>query len=75
MDQPAERPQAYYDAIKDRFAEARDLRLKHRPQGTAQYTSDFSGPLSRYADDPHADDLAEKPPPMNNTSTVSMMGA
>ena len=35
--------QDYYDAIKSRFAEARDLRLKYRPQGTAQYTSDFKG--------------------------------
>ncbi|HEY1752787.1 MAG TPA: NAD(P)/FAD-dependent oxidoreductase [Caulobacteraceae bacterium] len=49
-----ERPtQAYYDDIKARFAEARDLRLGYRPQGTGQYTSDFSGALARYASDPH----------------------
>ncbi len=48
-------PQAYYDDIKERFAKARDLRLKYRPQGTAQYTSDLSGALSKYAIDPHVD--------------------
>ena len=40
-------PQSYYDSIKARFADARDLRLKYRPQGTSQYTSDFSGALSK----------------------------
>ena len=49
-----ERPQAHYDAIKTRFAEARDLRLKYRPQGTAQYTSDLTGDLAHYQIDPHA---------------------
>src|SRR5580704_15391656 len=44
--------QAYYDAVKERFAEARDLRLKYRPQGTSQFTSDFSGALAKYAIDP-----------------------
>ena len=29
------RPQEYYEDIKARFAEARDLRLKYRPEGTA----------------------------------------
>ena len=52
---PGGMPQSYYDAIKDRFAEARDLRLKYRPQGTSQYTSDFTGELAKYAVDPYAD--------------------
>ncbi|HTX51389.1 MAG TPA: NAD(P)/FAD-dependent oxidoreductase [Caulobacteraceae bacterium] len=47
--------QAYYDAIKDRFAEARDLRLRYRPEGTSQFTSDFSGALAKYASDPWAE--------------------
>jgi cation diffusion facilitator CzcD-associated flavoprotein CzcO len=74
MDQPAERPQAYYDAIKDRFAEARDLRLKHRPQGTAQYTSDFSGPLARYADDPYATEPGQARAPIDDTVEVLFIG-
>ena len=48
----AEDGQSYYDAIKNRFAEARDLRLRYRPEGTSQFTSEFSGALGRYAIDP-----------------------
>ncbi len=63
MDTPTEAPdQDYYDAIKDRFADARDLRLKYRPQGTAQYTSDLTGGLARYEIDPHADDAPPRDP-------------
>jgi cation diffusion facilitator CzcD-associated flavoprotein CzcO len=51
-----------YDAIKEKFAEARDTRLKYRPQGTSQYTSDLTGDLARYAIDPYADDGAERAP-------------
>ena len=35
------RPQEFYDSVKRKFAEERDLRLSYRPEGTAQYTSDF----------------------------------
>ena len=52
-------PQSYYDGIKDRFAEARDLRLKYRPQGTAQYTSDLTGDLAKYHLDPYAHDAQD----------------
>jgi cation diffusion facilitator CzcD-associated flavoprotein CzcO len=52
-------PQSYYDGIKDRFAEARDLRLKYRPQGTAQYTSDLTGDLAKYHRDPYAPDAQD----------------
>jgi cation diffusion facilitator CzcD-associated flavoprotein CzcO len=55
-------PQDYYDAIKERFAEARDLRLKYRPEGTAQYTSDLTGALAKYAIDPYADDATAREP-------------
>ncbi len=50
----AERPQSWYEDIKRRFADERDLRLAYRPEGTAQYTSDLDGPLARFALDPHA---------------------
>src|SRR4051794_26125389 len=49
----------YYDAIKRRFAEERDLRLTYRPEGTAQFTSDLTGQLARYELDPYS----EAPPP------------
>ena len=53
-------PQSYYDSIKARFAEARDLRLKYRPEGTAQYTSDLTGELAKYAIDPHAEPAPDR---------------
>lgn len=47
-----EKSQAYYDEIKQRFAEERDLRLAKRPQGRAQFVSEFKGDLEKYAIDP-----------------------
>ena len=41
----SERSQEYYDEIKRRFAEERDLRLSYRPEGTAQFTSELDGRL------------------------------
>jgi cation diffusion facilitator CzcD-associated flavoprotein CzcO len=58
----AERPQAYYDAIKAKFAQERDLRLNYRPEGTAQYTSDLDGPLARYAIDAFATEVKPREP-------------
>ena len=54
--------QDQYDRIKQRFAEARDLRLKYRPEGTSQYTSDLIGDLAKYEIDPHAHDGGDRPP-------------
>ena len=51
------RPQQYYDQIKDKFREERNLRLGYRPPGTDQYTSEFSGDLAKYAVDPYAKDV------------------
>jgi cation diffusion facilitator CzcD-associated flavoprotein CzcO len=48
------RPQEYYDRIKERFAEERDLRLGYRPEGTRQFTSDLTGELAKYTIDPYA---------------------
>ncbi|MCS5682555.1 MAG: hypothetical protein NZ609_08420, partial [Acidimicrobiales bacterium] len=42
-------PQDYYDDIKTKFANERDLRLGYRPPGTDIYTSDLSGDLAKYA--------------------------
>src|SRR5258708_5457629 len=67
--------QAYYDAIKARFAEARDLRLKYRPEGTSQYTSEFAGALGKYASDPYADSVAANPrDPITDTVEVLFIG-
>ena len=54
--------QQYYDDIKQKFAAERDLRLRLRPEGTAQFTSDFTGALSKYAVDPYSDDIPEREP-------------
>ena len=52
-----QKPQEYYDSIKRKFAEERDLRLKYRPEGTAQYTSDLEGPLATYETDPYGGEI------------------
>ena len=52
---PVGKPQSYYDEIKRRFAEERDLRVGYRPEGLDQYVADLeSDPnLARYEADPH----------------------
>jgi len=60
------KPQSYYDDIKKKFAAERDLRLNYRPEGTAQFTSEFDGDLARYADDPHVEERIEREP-INDT--------
>ena len=54
------KPQEYYDSIKQKFAEERDLRLKYRPEGTAQYTSDLEGPLADYEIDPYGGEITPR---------------
>ena len=54
--------QAYYDKIKEKFAQEREIRVNFRPEGTAQFTSDFSGELEKYAVDPYSDDWVEREP-------------
>ena len=53
-----ERPQEYYDQIKDKFREQRDLRLV--PPLARINTPDFSGGLAN-AIDPYAKDLNREP--------------
>ncbi len=57
-----DKPQDYYDRIKEKFAEERDKRLAFRPEGQLQYTSDFSGALSRYETDPWTEERIEREP-------------
>jgi cation diffusion facilitator CzcD-associated flavoprotein CzcO len=53
---------AYYEAIKRRFAEERELRLRYRPEGTQQFTSELTGPLAKYALDPFGGEVAPRAP-------------
>ena len=55
-------PQEYYDEIKDKFREARDVRLNYRPPGTEQFTSDLTGDLAKYAIDPYAKEIPAREP-------------
>src|SRR3954451_19381859 len=57
-----EKTPEYYESIKQRFAEERDLRLAFRPEGTSQYTSELEGELARYAADPYIDEVIEREP-------------
>ena len=45
------RSQEFYDSVKRKYAEERDLRLKYRPNGLSQYTSELSGTLAKYAEE------------------------
>ncbi|MDY7103544.1 MAG: NAD(P)/FAD-dependent oxidoreductase [Actinomycetota bacterium] len=67
------KPQSYYDEIKRRFAEERDLRLAYRPEGTSQYITDLEGNLARYEDDVHAEEVAEREP-ITDTVEVLFIG-
>ncbi|HXW85644.1 MAG TPA: hypothetical protein VEJ86_14655, partial [Candidatus Binataceae bacterium] len=66
-------PQSYYDSIKEKFAEQRDLRLAYRPEGTRQYTSDLSGAFARYQVDPHATEIKPRAP-INDTVECLFIG-
>ena len=57
-----QKAQSYYDDIKQKFADERDLRLNYRPEGTEQFTSDLSGNLAHYAVDPYAGELPAREP-------------
>jgi len=69
----SERPQEYYEAIKQKFAEERDLRLKYRPEGTAQFTSDLSGELAKYEVDPYGGEITPREP-INDTVECLFIG-
>ncbi|MEL6982997.1 MAG: NAD(P)/FAD-dependent oxidoreductase, partial [Actinomycetota bacterium] len=55
------RPQEYYDEIKARFAEERDLRLGYRPPGTELYIP-MEGELASYEVDPYATEEIDRDP-------------
>lgn len=67
------RPQNYYDDIKRKFAEERDLRLSYRPEGTQQFTSELEGDLAKYAIDPYSPEVPAREP-LNDTVEVLFIG-
>ena len=70
---PVDKPQDYYDGIKRKFAEARDLRLSYRPDGRAQYTSELTGELAKYEIDPHVEASTPRDP-IDDTVEVLFIG-
>src|SRR5262245_31951196 len=68
-----QRPDSYYDDIKRKFAEERDLRLSYRPEGTAQFTSDLNGNLAKYAIDPYSGPVTPREP-INDSVEVLFIG-
>ena len=57
-----ERTEEFYDEIKRKFAEERDLRLALRPDGMSNYFSDFDGELARFDSDPHCPEVTPREP-------------
>ena len=55
------RPQEYYDGIKERFAEQRDLRLGYRPPGTEIYR-EIDGEMATLENDPRIEHRVQRDP-------------
>jgi len=67
------RSQEFYDSVKRKFAEERDLRLKYRPQGLSQYTYELSGVLAKYEVDTYAEAVTPRAP-INDTVECLFIG-
>ena len=67
-----QRPQEYYDEIKERFAAERDLRLSFRPPGTDQWI-EAEGDFGDYETDPYADEGLDRDP-IEDTVEVLLIG-
>ncbi|MFN0090318.1 MAG: flavin-containing monooxygenase, partial [Acidimicrobiales bacterium] len=65
--------QAYYDAVKAKFAEERDLRLRYRPEGTKQYITELEGELAKYEIDPYGGEIKPREP-INDAVEVLFIG-
>jgi cation diffusion facilitator CzcD-associated flavoprotein CzcO len=70
---PTDKPQEYYEVIKRKFAEERDLRLSYRPEGTKQYTSELTGALAKYEIDPFVEPFKPREP-INDTVECLFIG-
>jgi cation diffusion facilitator CzcD-associated flavoprotein CzcO len=71
---PTDKPQSYYNDIKQRFAEERDLRLSYRPEGRSRYTTDLSGTLAKHEADPFADKIIERQPIVDTVDVLCIGG-
>ena len=67
------RPQEFYEEIKRRFAEERDLRLGYRPEGREQFTSDLTGELAKYEVDPYGGEVTPRAP-IDDTVEILFIG-
>jgi len=66
-------PQEYYDAIKERFAHERDVRLGYRPPGTDIY-QEMGGVLGDYEVDPYAEESIERDPIVDEVEVLFIGG-
>lgn len=60
-DRKERRPQEYYDEIKTKYAQERNLRLDYRPPGTDMYMA-AEGEFADYETDPYATEVADREP-------------
>src|SRR5258708_2760753 len=68
-----ERDDDFYDRVRQKFAEERDVRLGYRPEGTSQYISELSGELAKYELDPYATTVTPREP-VNDAVDVVFIG-
>ncbi|MFT6754041.1 MAG: cation diffusion facilitator CzcD-associated flavoprotein CzcO [Candidatus Azotimanducaceae bacterium] len=68
-----EKPQGFYNSVKQKFAEERNKRISYRPEGTGQFTSEFTGKLANYALDPYAGEAVARNP-IKDTVEVLIIG-
>jgi len=54
-------PQEFYDDIKAKYADQRELRLGYRPPGTEMYRA-LDGEFADYETDPYAEEVIEREP-------------
>jgi cation diffusion facilitator CzcD-associated flavoprotein CzcO len=66
-------PQEFYDAIKARYAEQRDLRLGYRPPGTDAYQA-AEGIFADYERDPHAAEQIDRDPIADDVEVLFIGG-
>src|SRR5258708_5133042 len=67
------RNQEFYDGVKQKYAEERDIRLRYRPDGTKQYINDLTGDLAKYEIDPYGGEIKPREA-INDTVEVLFIG-
>jgi len=72
-DKKKRKPQEYYEGIKEKFAEERDLRLGYRPPGTEMYRP-LDGKFADYEQDPYIDEVIEREPIVDEVEVLFIGG-